>query len=229
MKKISLFAQILRIFVLAVFAAVGAASAHPAPALAMTVLQVDVKQLVTTADLVLHGTISRVQVLDRRREGRGVWTEFTLNVAEVWKGDAKKVGSTFGWRHVGGTTADGMTVAVPGMPAFVVGEETVVILEKTNDNWVVSGGPQGKYTVSRDRAGRKTVLRDAQDVYYLRKDPATGSTHPAPKQVQIVRFLGEFRDEVAGYAAGNLKARTPTATGKTAPTTGNKTQPVVGK
>lgn len=229
MKKVPIFAQILQTGALAAFAVAGVASLQPRAAHAMTVLQVDLKQLVTTADLVLHGTISRVQVLDRRKEGRGVWTEFTLNVADVWKGDAKKVGATFSWRHVGGTTADGMTVAVPGMPAFAVGEETVVILEKTSDNWVVSGGPQGKYTVNRDKAGRKTVLRDVQEVYYLRKDPATGGMQPAPKQVQIVRFLSEFRDEVAGYAAADAKTRAPVGPAKTAPTIGGKTPPVVAK
>lgn len=228
MLKVCLFKPILPSLLCAALAA-GVASLAAGSVHAMTVLQVDLKQLVTTADLVLHGSISRVQVLDRRKEGRGVWTEFTLNVTDVWKGDPKKVGSTFVWRHVGGTTADGMTVAVPGMPTFAIGEETVVILEKTNDNWVVSGGPQGKYTVNRDKAGRKTVLRDAQEVYYLRKDPATGNVAPAPKQVQIVRFLTEFRDEVAGFAAAQSKPRATGAPTKALPTTGNRTQPTVGK
>ena len=180
----------------------------PAPAVAMTVLQVDLKQLVATANVVLHGTIAKTTVLDRRKEGRGVWTEFALDVKETWKGDAGKVGPRFTWRHIGGTTADGMTVAVPGMPTFVAGEEVVVVLEKTSDGFVVSGGPQGKYHVDKDMLGRKSVKRDLHDAHFVRREPAgKGQVLPAPRVVPVVRFLSELRTEVLGYVAAEAKIR----------------------
>ncbi|MSQ84456.1 MAG: hypothetical protein EXR77_16505 [Myxococcales bacterium] len=176
------------------------------PAAAMTVLQVDLKALVTTADAVLVGKIAGTRVLDRRKQGRGVWTEISLDVTEVWKGESRLVAKRFAWLHVGGTTADGMTVHVPGMPTFVAGEDTIVVLEKTDDSYVVSGGPQGKFSVKTTAAGQKTVQRELPDVHFVRRDPQTGAMQQAPKPVTIVRTLNEFRAEVAGYVADAVKA-----------------------
>ena len=175
------------------------------PAAAMTVLIVDLKTLVAESALVLHGGIEKVTPIDRRKEGRGIWTEFTLKVADVWKGDARLQGTSFAWRHVGGTAADGMTVAVPGMPGFAVGEEVVVVLEKTSESWVVSGGPQGKFSVAKDRLGRRVVTRDIHDVAGLQRDPATGRLREAPKPVAVSRFLEDFRGEILGYVADATK------------------------
>lgn len=193
-------------------AALACAAALPGwsrPAAAMTVLQVDLKTLVTASDLVLHGTIDRAQVLDRRKEGRGVWTEYTLAVSEVWKGEQKLAGQKFAWRHVGGTTADGMTVAVPGMPRFQPGEEVVVVLEKTAESWVVSAGPQGKFRVEKDGQGRRVVRRDLHDAHLVRKDPATGKLEHAPRTVPVTTFFGDFRTEVLKYVAEAAKAAQP--------------------
>ena len=194
--------------------AVFAVTAIAAPASAMTVLQVDLKALVTTSDAVLYGQVAATRVLDRRKEGRGVWTEISLDVREVWKGDAKLAGKRFSWLHVGGTTPDGMTVAVPGMPGFAAGEETVVVLEKNTESYVVSGGPQGKFSVKVNTSGQKTVTREMSDVYFVRKDPQSGDMQRAPKQVSVVRTINEFRAEVLGYVAEALKAAKP---GKSSP------------
>jgi len=205
-----------------VFAAVlatGASIAAPLPGYAMTVLQVDLKQLVTTADLVVHGSVTRTQVLDRRKDDRGVWTEFTLSVREVWKGDAVKAGGSLTWRHVGGTTADGMTVAVPGMPTFAPGEDVVVVLEKTSDSWVISGGPQGKFSIQKDKAGRATVRRDLLDAHMVQRD-ATGRLVTAPQPTKMTLSLKDFRAEVLRYvadAAKTPKAAAPKVRGSLAP------------
>ncbi len=171
------------------------------PAQAMTVLAVDLKALVTTADQVLYGQVAAVRTVDLRKQGRGVWTEMELSVKEVWKGDAKLQGKRFVWRHVGGKTADGLTVAVPGMPTFGVGEETVVVLEKHSDGHVISGGPQGKFAVKIGPQGQRTVIREMPDVHFLARDAATGQLREAAKQVSLVRSLGEFRAEVLSYAS----------------------------
>lgn len=173
----------------------------PRPADGMTVLAVDLKALVTTADQVLYGQLAAVRTVDLRKQGRGVWTEMDLSVREVWKGDAKLQGKRFVWRHIGGTTADGMTVAIPGMPTFAVGEEVIVVLEKHSDGHVISGGPQGKFSVKTTPQGQKTVVRELPDVHFLARDPASGQIREAPKQVSIVRSLAEFRSEVIGYVS----------------------------
>jgi hypothetical protein len=192
--------------------------ALPQTACAFTVLQVDLYDLVQSADVVAYGVVERTTVIDRRKEGRSIWTEFTLRVTEVWKGDAKKVGPRFTWRHVGGTGQDGITVAVPGMPTFVQGEEVVVILEKTSEGHVISAGPQGKFFVRTDKLGRKTVTRDLLDVHLLHRDTQTGKVSEAPTTTQVTRFLKDFRAEVLGHVAAQAKvAVKPAAPVKVSP------------
>ncbi|MSP92500.1 MAG: hypothetical protein EXR79_11990 [Myxococcales bacterium] len=206
----------VRPWLLAGAVALGLATAHVRPAAAMTVLIVDLKTLVTESALVLHGGIEKVTPVDRRKEGRGIWTEFTLRVADVWKGDTRLKSTAFAWRHVGGTAADGMTVAVPGMPGFAVGEEVVVVLEKTSESWVVSGGPQGKFGVAKDKLGRRVVTREIHDVAGLQRDAATGRLREAPTPVAVSKFLEDFRSEVLGYvadAAKGVRTLAPNPTG----------------
>ncbi len=201
---------------------------QPTPAQALTVLAVDLKAMVTTADQVLYGRVAAVRTLDLRKQGRGVWTEFELDVREVWKGDARLAGKKFSWRHVGGTTSDGLTVAVPGMPSFASGEETVVVLERHSEGHVVSGGPQGKFSVRLGPDGQRTVIREMPDVHMLSRDAATGQLRPAPKQVSLVRSLGEFRAEVLSYvspASPKSSARLNPAPSAPAPTPSAPAQP----
>lgn len=202
---------------LAVAAAAGMAISLAEPAEAMTVLAVDLKALVTTADQVLYGRVAAVRTLDLRKQGRGVWTEFDLEVKEVWKGDQRFAGKKFSWRHVGGTTADGLTVAVPGMPTFAVGEETIVVLERHSEGHVVSGGPQGKFSVKVGPQGQRTVIREMPDVHMLARDAASGQLRPAPKQVSLVRSLGEFKAEVLSYVSPAASQRSPSARSPAAP------------
>lgn len=136
----------------------------------MTVLYGELPDLVRSSELVLHGKITDVQVIDRRKEGRAVWTEYTLSVYDVWKGDRKVVGKTFRWRHVGGSTADGMTMHVPGMPTFKVGEETVVLLERHSEGHVLTGATQGKFNVNANTKGVKYASRNLGGVNLMRRD-----------------------------------------------------------
>lgn len=137
---------------------------------AMTVLYGPLPDLIRASELVLHGKVIDVQVNDRRKEGRGVWTEFTLSVIDVWKGDRKAVGPVFRWSHIGGSTKDGMTLHVPGMPTFVVGEETVVLLERHSEGHVLTGATQGKFMVKADKKGLKFASRSFGGVNLVRRE-----------------------------------------------------------
>ncbi len=46
----------------------------PSSGSAMTIIAAPLSDLVKTSELVLYGTIGKVEVLDMRRQGRGVWT-----------------------------------------------------------------------------------------------------------------------------------------------------------
>ena len=178
---------------------------------AMTVLKAPLSDLVKTSELVLHGTISKVEVLDLRRQNKGVWTEYTLDVAEAWKGDKRKLGKQFRWRLLGGTTKDGMTLDVPGMPTFARGEETVVLLERHSTGHTLTGAPQGKFHVFRGKKGQKQVRRDLSIANVVHKDARTGklvSEHlHGLKHHQPSQSLAALRAEIKGY----VKAQRPNA------------------
>jgi hypothetical protein len=175
---------------------------------AMTVLAVELPQLVQTSELVLQGKIVDVQNRDRSKDGQGVWTEFTLEIHDVWKGDKvlevsparvadPRTGTKrFTWAHPGGLRADGMMVTVPGMPAFTVGEEVVVALEKTARGHVICGGPQGKWSVVTDKSGKKTVVRAMPDVQFLSQNHQTGAVAPGAAPVSATKTLAAFKAEV---------------------------------
>lgn len=195
---------------------VGGAFAQSAPAHAMTVLAVELPQLVQASELVLHGKIVSVQSRDRRDAGQGVWTEFTLEITDAWKGDEvlkvtpARVGKRFTWAHPGGLRSDGLMVSVPGMPAFVVGEEVVVALEKTSQGYVICGGPQGKWTVQTDKLGKKTVVRAMPDVHFLVQDRQTGAVAPGNAPIQAPRTLQAFKTDIlAALKAAPVPAVAP--------------------
>lgn len=175
--------------------ALAATAAPLGTASALTVVALDLDALVAGSDLVLHGDVTATQVLDRRAQGKGIWTEIRLQVREVWKGDAKLAGSVFVWQAMGGTTKDGLTMAIPGMPQFVAGERVVVALERTSQGWVVTGGPQGKFQVTQEKNGQWLVRRPVSDVHAVRKDGKSGKLHEVPLR-EVVRTLPQFKADV---------------------------------
>ena len=178
------------------------------PVHAMTVLAVELPQLVQTSELVLHGKIVDVKNRDRSKDGQGVWTEFTLEIIDAWTGqgvvdvsparttDPRTGAKRFTWAHPGGLRADGMMVTVPGMPAFAVGEEVVVALEKTAQGHVICGGPQGKWKVEADKSGKKTVVRAMTDVQFLSQNRQTGAVAPAAAPASAAKSLAAFKADV---------------------------------
>ncbi len=210
----------------AMAAALVGTSLAAAPASALTVLQAPLSELVEASEYVLHGTIAKVEVLDQRRAKKGVWTEYTLRVTEVLKSGKRKLGKTFSWRLVGGTTKDGMTLSVPGMPTFVQGEETVVLLEKHSAGHTLTGAPQGKFHVAKDKKGRKVVRRDLLGAHLIRRDARTGRLISSDKHghgVELtkkgaVQTLAALRAEILGYVKAQARAaRNATAKKAAAP------------
>jgi len=197
----------------------------PQDASAMTVMYAELPELVNASELVLYGKVIDVKVIDRRKAGRAVWTEFTLSVLDVWKGDRKTVGKVFRWRHLGGSTADGMTLHVPGMPTFSAGEETVVLLERHSEGHVLTGAAQGKFTVSTNAKGQKFATRHLGGVNLVRR-AANGrlvgihgkhrghgpqQLMPPPEATQPIATLRKAIMEWVAADAAKPKLRTPAA------------------
>ncbi|MCO4763438.1 MAG: hypothetical protein KC502_18115 [Myxococcales bacterium] len=189
-----------------------AALALPTSASALTVLQVSLPQLVDTSTYVLHGKVVASRVLDKRAKGLAVFTETTLAVKEVYKGDRKLVGKTFSWEMIGGSTKDGLTWSVPGMPTFGVGEEVVVLLEKHARGFTITGAPQGKFSIFRDKKNIARVRRRLGDVHFMKREPKSGRIVSAPHAVKPVlltppskeRTLMSLRAQIKGIVASQL-------------------------
>ncbi len=206
-------------------AAVAILASVPTDASAMTVMYAELPDLVRTSELVLHGKIIDAKVIDRRKAGRAVWTEYTLSVHDVWKGDRKAVGKIFRWRHLGGNTTDGMTLHVPGMPRFIVGEETVVLLEKHSEGHVLTGASQGKFTVATNKKGQKFATRHLGGVNLVRRaangrlvgvhehNHRGGRAHllPPPEAPQPIQVLRKAILEWVASDAANRKVTKPAA------------------
>ncbi len=114
--------MVLRALVFTLCFCLGALSAH-----ATTVLKVDTPQLVETSEWVIRATVVEVRIEDLRAEGRAIFTDVEFAVHETYKGVDVPVRYTM--RLLGGTGADGITMKIPGMPAFVPGEDVVLFLE----------------------------------------------------------------------------------------------------
>lgn len=222
--------RIARGLVAAALALPIAAPMLPSTADAMTVLKVPLRDLVGTSALILHAKVRSVQVRDRRKEGRAVWTAYDFDVLEVLKGDRKAVGARFELLLLGGSTADGMTLSVPGMPGFVAGEEVVILLERHSEGYTLTGAPQGKWTVYRDAKGVARVVRDLDHAHLVERR-ADGRLAPVPHGDAPVVLQPPRADEtLAAFRARVLDLVRQTATDKAgaspaAPTTAPRALP----
>ena len=91
---------------------------------ATTVLKVEVPAMTQTSEWVVLVRVVGSENVDLRADGRGIFTDVTLDVIDVYKGHA--VPDRYVMRLMGGQGADGISMRIPGMPRFVRGEEAVL-------------------------------------------------------------------------------------------------------
>ena len=105
-----------------------------------------------------------------------------------------------------------MTMHVPGMPNFVVGEETVILLERHATGYTLTGAPQGKFHVFRDKKGIKHVRRDLDSAHMVEKDKHSGRIVAAHAHKKLAtpatgyQPLKALRTEIVGYVQAQRKA-----------------------
>lgn len=112
---------------------------------ATSMLRVDLPELSRSADVIVHGTVRR---LESRwsGDGRRIVTDVELQVTEALKGDAS---GTLVITQPGGRVGD-IGQRVSGLATFTPSEEVVVFLERQGDrDFRVVGLAQGKYSVQR--------------------------------------------------------------------------------
>lgn len=166
----------------------------PSFASATTVLQVDVETMTQTSEWVMRATVAAVQPVDLRAEGKGIFTDVTLNVREVYRGE--QVPATYVLRLLGGRGIDGTSLWIPGMPKFQAGEDVVLFLEKTSTGHIPCGLGQGVWRVTPGAQNALWVDQALGGAHLMRRG-ADGRLVEAPERVHSgARLLDELVAEV---------------------------------
>lgn len=130
-----------------------------APARATVVLEVGLDEMSRASDVIFHGTVTRTDVVALRGDATRLVTDVTFSLTEVLKGRALAPDPKFTLRLFGGARG-GLELRIPGMPRFVVGDEVVMFLERTEGGFAITGLSQGRFGVRPDpETGEKVVDR----------------------------------------------------------------------
>ncbi|MBL8933350.1 MAG: hypothetical protein JNM69_02280, partial [Archangium sp.] len=130
-------------------------------ALATTLVAMDVPALTRSSDLVVRGTVVRIEsrwTLDHQR----IVTDNEILVSETLKGN--QVGKTVVAMQPGGVVGD-VGQLVHGAATFALGDEVVVFLERRGDRAFVVGLAQGRFVV--DRSGPEPMVKTGEDELFL--------------------------------------------------------------
>ena len=159
---------------------------------ATTVKQMSLRDLAKKSDAIVLAHVEDASA--RYESNKEIYTYITLRVLEPVKGP--KADAIITIRQLGGVVGDIASI-VPGTPTFKRGEEVVVFLTKNDASghpWVM-GLQQGKYTVSADENGRKSVRNEIDGLTLLRPDgKETGGE--ASKAQPLQAFLDGLRTQL---------------------------------
>lgn len=132
------------------------AQAVVTPSYAATVLRISVREMLNQSDLVFEGHVTRVE---SRMDPPAtlIHTYVTFQISDVIKGAWPD--QTIELSFLGGT-ADGRTLAVPGMQIPELGEQGIYFVESLARNQVhpLYGWTQGHLRLSRSKGGALNVL-----------------------------------------------------------------------
>ncbi len=159
---------------------------------ATTVKQMSLRDLAKKSNAIVLAQVE--DATSRYDSNKEIYTYITLRVLEPVKGP--KADAVLTIRQLGGVVGDIASI-VPGTPTFKRGEEVVVFLTKNDAAgypWVM-GLQQGKYTVSSDEKGRKSVRNELEGLTLLRPDGKTAEGE-ASKAQPLQAFLDGLRTQL---------------------------------
>ena len=133
---------------------------------ATVVIRVGLEEMTHASDVVFHGHVEQVDVLTPT-DGP-VTTRMTLRAHEVLKGSQHFQKGTLQFHLLGGKGPK-YEIRIPGMPRFRAGENVVLFLEKTRDDFALTGLLQGVFRVE-DLHGMKTVSRSLTGISLVSYD-----------------------------------------------------------
>ncbi|MBT9557282.1 MAG: hypothetical protein IV100_14680 [Myxococcales bacterium] len=199
-------------FLYSCFVAALVALTSPA-ALATTVIEIDLDQMTSSSDLVLHGRVRDSRVESVAGNERHLRTVVEIDVIEMLKGERTRKSVRL---ELPGGRLGKWAMLIPGMPTFTTGEELVLFLEslpKTQtrpEGFAITGLSQGKFAVTVGEGGVQQVRRNLDGLNFYRKPgadplvekngPVRAHAHPAPMAAMpqtLLGLLGEVRTLVA--------------------------------
>ena len=133
---------------------------------ATVVIRVGLEEMTHASDVVFHGQVEKVDVLTPT-DGP-VTTRMTLRAHEVLKGSQHFQEGRLRLHLLGGKGPK-YEIRVPGIPRFHAGEDVVLFLEKTRDDFALTGLLQGVFRVE-DLDGMKTVSRSLSGISLVSYD-----------------------------------------------------------
>ncbi len=137
-----------------------------APAEATTVIRISLDQMTQSSDVILYGQVVSSTPIAVNGNPRHIRTDVHIRITQQLKGRAMK---DITLQLPGGTLGD-YAMKIPGMPTFKAGGEVVLFLEKTAQNWALTGLGQGKYSVYRTKEGKQLVRRQLDGVHFVGYD-----------------------------------------------------------
>ena len=175
-------------------------SLHSSEAHATTLLAVDVPEMTLVSEWIVRANVTSVKSVDLRTDGRGIFTDVTLQVREVYRG--VDVPKTYVLRLLGGRGDDDMALWIPGMPRFVAGEEVVLFLEATSVGHIPCGLGQGVWRVHTTESGATWTQRALGDVHLMRRTAQGGLEHAPIVPVSSARLLDDLIADVYATQLG---------------------------
>jgi hypothetical protein len=174
-------------------------------ALATTLLAADVPLLTQSSEVIVRGTIVRVQAT-LSGDGARVFTEAELAVAEALKGEP---GASLIATQPGGVVGD-VGQWVDGVASFREGDEVVLFLERRGPRYTVTGMAQGLYRVERPAGGPALAVPQAAHAELI--DPATGKSGTRDERpVPLEALLQQIRTLARGGAIAPPALKPPKA------------------
>ena len=163
------------------FLLIAAVIAGASSVFATTVIPPTFEQLVDQAQVIFHGTVTKVnsQWIGEATE-RCIVTYVTFDVKESLKG---RTGKTYTIRTFGGTV-DGETMTIGDAPTFEVGDDEILFVENNGSQVIpLVGLMHGQFRVRKDTSGREMVTTDKNqplhDVENLGRGNAAAESAPA--------------------------------------------------
>lgn len=208
------------------FLLVASVLAITVPSPATTVDKLNLKDTVRIADVVVRGTIGTREPLKLETPQYSLWlTAYNLSIDHVYVGAVAE--PTIKVCHPGGLTfSDGYTLDVPtGFPTHQAGDSVILMLEKKQGYYVITGLHQGKWDLeaSANKSGGTTIIAHQGSGDANLQDAATKQKALPDLFEKTVMELPELESEIQAAAGESQKEFSAAKSAPVVPTqTANK-------